>query len=471
MQTRQVDAIVIGAGTGGYPAAIRLGQLGKRVLIVEEKDIGGVCLNVGCIPSKALIYAADRYARSQEEAMGIRAERVSLDWAKLLSWKAGVTRKLTDGVAGLLKASRAEVLHGRATLVRPGQVRVETQESPVTVEAPNTIVATGSRPMELKPFPFDGQLVVSSTEALSFPEIPKRLLVIGGGYIGLELGMAYRKLGSEVTVLEMLDQVLPGFDADVVAVVARKMKRMGIAVHVGARAKSLEKGKEGARVLCESGGKEQAFTADKVLVTVGRRPVTEGFGLAEAGVKLDAKGFVAVDASRQTSVRGIYAVGDVAGEPMLAHKAIKEAEVAAEAIAGKHAAFDVRAIPAVVFTDPQIAVVGLSEAQAKAQGHAAATAKVSFGAIGRALAAGETDGFAKVIFDQKSGLLLGAQIVGPEASDLIAECALALELGADVGDLALTIHAHPTLPEAIEEAAKVAIGEPVHVLPRSGAAG
>jgi dihydrolipoamide dehydrogenase len=467
MQTLQADAVVIGAGPGGYVAAIRLAQLGKKTVVVEEREVGGVCLNVGCIPSKALIYAAERYAHALDsESFGITSSGVRLDWVKMQAFKNGVVKRLTTGVGSLLKGNKVELLRGHATIEAPGRYRVETQDGPVLVEAKDAIIATGSRPVELKTFPFDKETIVSSSGALSFPEVPKRLLVIGGGYIGLELGIAYRKLGSEVVVIEMMDQLLPGFDPEIVTVLARRVRRLGIQAHVKARAVSMEKGPEGARVVADVAGKEQIFVADKILVTVGRRPNTDGFGLAEAGVKLTEKGFIAIDPARRTNVPGIYAIGDVAGEPMLAHKASKEAEVAAEAIAGHKAAFDVKAIPAVVFTDPQIATVGLSEAEAKAQGRDVATAKFPFLALGRALAAGETDGFVKLVSDKTSGLLLGVQIIGSEASDLISEAALALEMGAEVGDLALTIHPHPTLPEAIMEAAKVAIGEAVHVLPR-----
>jgi dihydrolipoamide dehydrogenase len=373
-------------------------------------------------------------------------------------------KKVVGGVHTLLKGNKVEVVKGTAAIQAPGSVVVETASGPITVEAAAIVVATGSRPVELKGFAFDGETVISSTEALSLPEVPKRLLVIGGGYIGLELGIAYRKLGSEVTVVEMMDQLLPGFDPHVVQVLGRRVKRLGIDVHVKAMARSMDKGKDGVKLVAEVGGKEQAFTADRVLVTVGRRPNGEGVGLEKVGVQVDGKGFVPVDATRQTKVRGIWAIGDVAGEPMLAHKAFKEAEVAAEAIAGKRTAFDVRAIPAVVFSDPQIATVGLAEAEAKAQGREVETARFPFAALGRAVAGGETEGFVKIVSEKGTGLLLGVQIIGPEASDLIAEAALALEMGAAVGDLALTIHAHPTLPEALGDAAKVAIGEPVHIL-------
>jgi dihydrolipoamide dehydrogenase len=466
-QTLQADAVVVGGGTGGYPTAIRLGQLGKKAILVEAGELGGVCLNVGCIPSKAIIHAADLYAKAAHSAeIGIEVGDARVNWPKMQSWKQGVVKKLTGGVGMLLKGNKVQVVRGRATLRKRGEVHVETAEGPVTIAAPAIVLATGSRPTELKAFPFDGKTVISSTEALSLAEIPKRLLVIGGGYIGLELGIAYRKLGSEVTVLEMMDQLLPGFDLELVNVLARKVKRLAIAVHLKTAAKSMELIDEGARVLADIGGKEQSFVADKVLVTVGRRPNSENLGLAELGVKVDGKGFIEVDAHRQTNVPGIYAVGDVAGEPMLAHKASKEGEVVAEVIAGHRAAFDVRAIPAVVFTDPQIATVGLSEAAAKAQGREVVSAKYPFAALGRALANAETEGFAKVISDKESGLLLGVQVIGYEIADLIAEAALALEMGADVGDLALTVHAHPTLAESLMEAAKLAIGEPIHVLPR-----
>lgn len=465
MQKKTVDALVIGAGPGGYVAAIRLAQLGKKTLLVEKTSLGGVCLNVGCIPSKALITAAKTVEKIRKaDQMGIIVGDLMVDFPKLISWKDGIVSKLTGGIGTLVKGNGGEVLMGTATFRSPHEVEVETPDGPVLVEAAHVIVATGSRPIEIPGFKFDGRRVISSTEALSLSEIPNRLLVVGGGYIGLEMGIMYAKLGANVTVVEAMDQVLPGFDPEIAQVIARQLKKLKVNVVLNASAKGWEDGPLCAKVHIEQNGRMMDLDADKILVTVGRKPNSEGFGLDAIGVQIDGRGFIQVDRQMRTSVPGVFAIGDVVGQPMLAHKASREAEVAAEVIAGHPAEMDVKVIPAVVFTDPEIGSAGLSEAEARAQGHEVIVGKFPFGALGRALTTGETDGFVKVIADKGTQEILGIHIVGPGASDLIAEGALAIEMGAFIDDLSLTVHAHPTLAEGLMEAAKAAVGEAIHAL-------
>jgi dihydrolipoamide dehydrogenase len=469
MERKRYDAVVIGAGPGGYACGIRLGQLGLKTLVVERGPVGGVCLNVGCIPSKAIIHAAKTLEKTKHAgAIGVVVESVHLDFQQVQAWKDGIVKKLTGGVSSLLKANKADVLRGEAKLAGVGVVEVVTEAGPVRVEAPHIVLATGSRPIEIPGFAFGGP-ICSSTEALSLPEVPARMVVIGGGYIGLELGQAYAKMGAAVTVVEAGEQLLPGQDPELVAVVAKKLAALGVTVVTQAKAIGWQPAGQGARVEVEVKGQRQHLDADKVLVTVGRRPNSEALGLEALGVRVE-RGFVSVDAQLRTNVPGLYAIGDVAGQPMLAHKASMEAEIVAEVIAGKAAAWDVAAIPAVIFTDPEIATVGLTPAQAAEQGIAVRVGKFPFAASGRAMTTGDTDGFVKVLVERDSERLLGIGIVGPQASDLIAEATLALEMGAHVDDVGLTIHAHPTLPEAFMEAVKHAVGEAVHTVNQATAA-
>ena len=467
MSERKADVVVIGAGPGGYVAAIRLGQLGKKAIVVERDKPGGVCLNIGCIPSKALITAAKAYEKIGALAdLGITVAERKLDFARMMAWKEQVVTKLTGGVAQLVKGNGGEIMKGEAFLRRPGLVEVTTPEGVLQLEAKDVIVATGSRPIDIPGFAPDGKLVIESRHALSLAAVPKRLVVIGGGYIGLELGMMYRKLGTEVTVVEMLDQVLPGFDDDLAKAVARSLKKKGIETILGARAKAWEKSGDGARVTVVTKEGERQLDCDHVLVTVGRRPNSGGLGLEGCGVAIDQKGFVTVDEQRRTNVPGIWAIGDVAGQPMLAHKAYREAEVAAEAIAGHPAAFDVRAIPAVVFTDPEVAVVGLSEREAAQAGRKVKVGKVPFAAVSRAVTSHDTEGYIKVLVDELTKEIVGAAIIGPEASELIAEATLAIEMAGFADDVGLTIHAHPTLAEGLMDAARATLGEAIHILNR-----
>jgi len=462
-----VEALVIGAGPGGYVAGIRLGQLKKKAMVVERDKPGGICLNVGCIPSKALITASKYYDKLRHGAdIGILADNFRVDMPKMQTWKGEVVSKLTGGVKILLKANGCDYRTGVARLVSRNTVELtEPGGGKTTIEADNIVVATGSRPIEIPGFKFDGNRIVDSTGALAFDAVPERFVVIGGGYIGIEIGTLYAKLGAKVTVVEALPAILPGNDPEIVQVVARKLKKLGVEVMTGAKAKSWSESGGRAAVVIDVGnvdGKDVTLDADKVLVAVGRRPNWEGLGLEEVGVKVD-RGFVTVDKRLRTNVPGVYAIGDVAGQPMLAHKASREAEVVAEVIAGHKAEFDVRVIPAVIFSDPEVATAGITADEAKQRGRDVKIGKFPFSVLGRAIANADTDGFVKVVIDAKTKEVLGIHVVGNGASDIIAEAALAIEMGALADDLSMTIHAHPTLPEAIMEAAKASLGEAIHI--------
>jgi dihydrolipoamide dehydrogenase len=460
------DLLVIGAGPGGYVAAIRAAQLGQEVTLVEEAEtLGGICLNHGCIPSKALIYAASLYHRIPALGdMGIKTGSVKLDVAQLQNWKESVVKKLTGGVAQLCKGNDIQVLQGKAVFTSPKKVLVESEHGTQAIEFKNCIVATGSRSIEIPSLAFDGQTVISSRQALKFTEAPEKLVIIGGGYIGLELGTVWAKLGSKVTVIEMMEQLLPGTDLELVRLVERNLKKLGVEIHLKSKAKQLKKGKDGAIVIVDSPEGELTLEAEKILVSVGRRPNTDGLEPPQGRIALNEKGFIKIDGQLRTSNPHIYAIGDVAGQPMLAHKASHEGIVAAEICAGHASGPDWQVVPAVIFTDPEIAYCGLNEQQAQAQGYKPLIGKFPFAALGRALTMGEPEGFVKIIADADSKQVLGVQIVGPEASNLISEAALAIELGARLDDLAMTIHPHPTLPEGLMEAAEAALGQVIHIL-------
>jgi dihydrolipoamide dehydrogenase len=464
--TRNVDVVVLGAGPAGYVAAIRLAQLGRKVTVIDRDEVGGVCLNRGCIPSKALIYAGSLYEKLSHVAeMGIEVKGAKLHLPKLMTWKESVVKKLTGGVAGLLKANGCELLSGDAKLTGPKALEVKKKDgSSELLQFQACVLATGSRPAEIPAFKVDQKVVLDSTGALALTETPESMLCIGGGYIGLELGSFYSKIGTKVTVVEAGTQLLGGVDPELTGVVQKKLQAHGVRIELQAKVQSLEVVDGKAKVRFQtSDGQMLTETFSKVLVTIGRTPNSHGLGLERAGVKLDSKGFVVVDERRATNVSGIYAIGDLAGQPLLAHKGSKEGIVAAEAIAGKKTIYDVHAMPAVIFTDPEIATVGLTEAEARAKGLQVMIGKFPFGANGRALSVGEPDGFVKIVGDQTTGKLLGVHIVGVEASNLIAEAALAIEMGAQVEDLALTVHAHPTLPETVMEAAEATLGHAIHI--------
>lgn len=450
-------------------AAIRLGQLGNSVTVVEKEKIGGVCLNVGCIPSKALITASKLVKNSRSaQKMGIDVT-VSVDITRLQEWKQSVVNKLTSGVSTLLKSYKVKVVSGTAKFKSPSEIEVVDSAGHATsLKFGKAIIATGSSPVEIPSLKFDGKKIISSTEALSLPVPPKRMLIVGGGVIGLEIGMAYANLfGTELTIVELLDQLLPGVDLELVNLVSRSLQRMNAKIHLKSKVKGAVATDAGVRVTFETpDGKELSSEVDVVLVSVGRKPNSASLGLESTGVNLDGKGFVKVDRQMKTSVSNIFAIGDVVGGPLLAHKATREGIVAAEVIAGQNSSFDNVAIPSAIFTDPEIAVVGLSAQEISTKGIASVTGKFPFLANGRALASLESEGFTKIIADKESGLVLGAGIAGQEASDLISELTLALEMGATLEDLALTIHPHPTLPETIMEAAENAEGKSIHITNR-----
>ena len=464
MATTQTEVVVIGAGPAGYVCAIRLAQLGKKVTVIEKQYVGGVCLNVGCIPSKALIHAGSMFEKmGHSDEMGITIKGATLDFKKLMSWKGEVVKKLTGGVGQLLKANGCTLIMGDAKFTSPTTIDVKTDKGVETIQFKNAVIATGSRPAQIPGFEVDQKLVLDSTGGLSQDALPASLLCVGGGYIGLELGTFYAKAGSKVTIMEASDKLLAIVDQDLVRVVQKGLVKRGMEIMVSTTVKTLKKNANNVDIVFNTPQGEKKATFDKVLVTIGRAPNTDLLALDKAGIKVDSKGFIPVNEKRQTTVSNIFAIGDVAGQPLLAHKGSKEGMVAAEAIGGMKTVYDVKAMPAVIFTDPEIATVGISELDAKAQNLTVNVALFPYAANGRALSIAEPDGFVKLISDPKNGTLLGCHIVGAEASNLIAEATLAIEMGGNVEDLALTVHAHPTLPEAIMEAAEVALGHPIHI--------
>jgi len=474
MAKESYEAIVIGAGPGGYVAAIRLGQLGIKTLCVEKEYWGGVCLNWGCIPSKALIAAsglAHKVRNSSE--IGIEVEGLKVNVAQMQKWKDGIVKKLTTGVKSLVEGNGADVAFGSAKLVSSSEVEVTGEDGEKTTyeASKGIIVATGASIINIPGFEPDHETIIDARDAVSLQEAPESMLIIGGGIIGMELGMVYQKLGTKLTVVELMDQLLPGTDKDVLRVVQKHFTKGDNPAEVltKSKAKSCEVKDGKAKVVVETGdGSEKTFEVEKVLVCVGFKPNSKDLGLEDVGVKLDDRGHITVDNKFQTNVPGIYAIGDVTGHPYLAHKASKEGEIAAEVIAGhKGALNDVVAMPAAIFTDPEIATVGLTENEAKKQGKKVNIGKFPFAASGRAMAVTETDGFIKVLTDpENDDKVLGVTIVGPEASDLISESALAMEMHAYAEDVALTVHPHPTLGEGVMEAFKAALGEAVHIMNR-----
>jgi dihydrolipoamide dehydrogenase len=458
------DLVVIGAGPGGYVAAIRAAQLGLRVACVDRAPApGGTCLRIGCIPSKALLDSSELYwrARHQFAAHGIRAD-VALDVPALMRRKERVVNGLTQGVAALFRKNGVTHVTGSARLRAPGRVEVEDGAGGRTLEAPRVLIATGSEPTPLPGFPFDGVRIVSSEAALAFETVPERLLVVGAGAVGLELGSVWARLGSSVRIVEALEQIAPGVDADVARALQRALERQGLSFTLAAAAKGAVVHDDRVEVTVEAGGETTTEVFDRVLVAVGRRPVTAGLGLADVGVAVDAQGRVAIDEAFRTSVAGVYAIGDVVRGPMLAHKAEEEGIVCVERLAGQAGHVNYEAIPSVVYTWPELAAVGRTERQCREAGLEVRVGAFPFLASGRARAAEERDGLVKLVADARTDRVLGVQILGPRASDLIAEAVLALEFGASAEDLARTSHAHPTFAEAVREAALAAGGRAIH---------
>jgi dihydrolipoamide dehydrogenase len=464
----KTQVLVIGAGTGGYVAAIRAGQLGLDTVIVDATGkLGGTCLNVGCIPSKALIHAASKFEAVAQAAnggtLGITAAKPSIDLAQTVRWKDGVVGKLNMGVASLLKRAKVRVITGWATFSDAKTCTVAAADGEITIAAEHVILATGSEPVELPFLPFGGP-VISSTEALSLDALPSRLAIVGAGYIGLELGIAFAKMGVEVEIVEAMDRILPLYDKALTDPVRKWLDKHGVKLHLGAKAKGLDAGKGGPALTVETqDGKALKIAADKILVTVGRRARTKGWGLEAMGLDIDGP-FVKIDDQCRTSMRNVWAVGDLVGEPMLAHKGSAQGEMVAEIIAGHRRKFDPVAIAAVCFTEPEIVSAGLGMAEIEGRDDVI-TAVFPLAAIGRALAieAADDGGFVRVIARKDDHRLLGVQAVGRHVSELSNEFALALEMGAVLEDIAGTIHVHPTMGEAFHEATLRALGHAIHI--------
>ncbi|WP_255260285.1 dihydrolipoyl dehydrogenase [Bacillus cereus] len=452
---KEVETIVIGSGPGGYVAAVRAAQLGQKVIIFEKGKLGGVCLNIGCIPSKALITAAHRYDSMKHSGeIGISAKNITIDFSKVQEWKGDILKQLNENIRLLLKANKVDVVKGEAYFVDTNILRVMDGNSVQTYTFKNAIIATGSRPVEIPGFNYTKR-VINSTGALNLPELPRKLVIIGGGVIGVELGTAYTNFGTKVTILEGSSELLTGsFEKQMTTIISNKLMKKGTEIVTNAIAKGVEEKENGVIVTYETNGDKKNIEADYVLVTVGRRPNTDGLGLENVGVKIIDHGLVKVDKQCRTNVSNIYAIGDIIPGPQLAHKASYEGKIAAEAIAGHSSEIDYLGIPLIVFSEPEVATVGYNEKQAKDEGIDIVTAKFSFAVNGRALVLNSAEGFLKLVARIDNGLVIGGQIVGVNASDIIAEIGLAIESGMTVEDIAMTIHAHPTLGEITMEAAE-----------------
>ncbi|MFB6094372.1 MAG: dihydrolipoyl dehydrogenase [Halanaeroarchaeum sp.] len=464
------ELAVIGGGPGGYVAAIRAGQLGLDVTLIEDDAVGGTCLNYGCIPSKALISATDvAHEAGHAEEMGVYADP-EVRMAELHEWKEGVVDRLTGGVEKLCKANGVTIVEGRAEFADDHTLRVAhggQGQGSESFEFEQAVIATGSRPIEIPGFAFDGEHVLDSRAALDLETIPDSVVVVGAGYIGMELSTVLAKLGTDVTVLEMLDDALPGYAADLTRPVTDRAADLGIEFSFGEAAADWTETEDGVAVTAEAeDGETSTYEADLAVIAVGREPVTDTLGLGAIDLDTNEDGFLETDDRARTDLEHVFAIGDVAGEPMLAHAASAEGTVAAEVAAGEPAALDQRAIPAAVFTDPEIGTVGMTEAEAEEAGFDPVVGTFPFRASGRALTTGHEDGFVRVVADEASGFVLGGQVVGQEASELIAEIGLAIEMGATLEDVASTVHTHPTLSESVMEAAENALGQAIHTLNR-----
>jgi dihydrolipoamide dehydrogenase len=466
----QVDAVVIGAGPGGYHAAIRLGQLGKKVICVDRDEVGGVCLNWGCIPTKALLHVGEIIRHIDDAAaLGLKVPKADVDREGVAKFKTEVVNANVGGVKTLFKANNVEFIYGEASFKSPMEIVVKKKDgSSDTIKAANVVIATGSAPIEVKAWPRDGECIINSDDAVQMKRIPKNLLIIGGGVIGLEFATVYVRVGAKVLVIEALPQILTGTDIDMSKTLGRILKKQGVEIMLDTKVGKVEKSGKVVKATFNgegTNGKDETREFDMVLVAVGRRPVTDGLNLQAAGLSTDDKGFIAVDQQLRTKVPNIFAIGDVTGQPLLAHRAMKQGTIAAEVISGdKSAAFDPIAIPNLVYTDPEVATVGLSEEEAKAKGYEVRIGKFPLAASGRARTMNQTDGAIKLVGDAKSDLLLGMHIVAPQAESMIGEGVIALEMGATLEDIGLSIHPHPTLTESIMDAAEAAHGKAIHIV-------
>ena len=454
----QVDLVIIGSGPGGYVAAVRAAQLGLKTTVVEKASrLGGVCLNMGCIPSKALLDSSEYYhlAKDRFAEYGIKTGKVSLDLPAMLARKDKVVAELTENVRKLLEGNHIEIIHGTASLTAPGSVEVDTgKKKKTTLSAATILLATGSEPIPVKDMAFDGKTIVSSTEALAFDSVPKHLGIVGGGYIGLELGSVWGRLGSKVTVIEMLPKIATTLDGQVGRALDRILKKQGLTFRLNTRVVEAKVVRKKVKAVLENQDEREELTFDRLLVSVGRRPLTRGLGIEKLGIETDPKtGQILVDETYRTSVAGIYAIGDLVPGPMLAHKASAEGIAAVECIAGHAGEVNYDTIPAVIYTWPEVASVGLTEEQVRANKIPYCVGSFPFSGAGRARCMGETDGFVKLISHGKTDRILGVHIIGPRAADMIAECVLAMEFGASSEDISRTIHGHPTFAEALQEAA------------------
>jgi len=461
------DLVVIGAGPGGYVCAFRAAQLGLKVALIDKRAaLGGTCLNVGCIPSKALLHSTEQFvfAKDHAAAHGIKLGAVSIDLPVLLQKKDSVVTKLTGGVAALAKARKITVLTGAASFISANTVEVKGEKETTQLTAKNIVIATGSAPVELPFLKFDGQTVVSSDEAIAFTAVPQKLVVVGGGAIGLELGSVWSRLGADVTVVEFLPKIIAAYDDDIVRNFARLLTKQGIKIETGAKVTGVKKNGAKTILTAERDGTPLEFPADKILVAVGRRPFTDGLGLEKTGITLDEKKRIKVDDHLRTSVPGVWAIGDVVAGPMLAHKAEEDGVAVAEWIAGKAGHINWNLVPAIVYTNPEVASVGLGEDGAKTRGIPVNVGKFNFAANGRAIAADATDGYVKIIADAKTDRIIGAQILGHGAGELISEVVTHMEYGGSAEDLGRTIHAHPTMSEAVKEAGLAVSKSALHAL-------
>lgn len=459
-----LDTVVIGSGPGGYVAAVHAAELGQKVTVIEENDqLGGVCLRVGCIPSKALIQVSHDYQTTLHSAdEGVNASGVDLDWSKVQGYRGSVVQRMTNGVAYLFKKNKIDVIHGRAFLKDQHSLRVMKGDSAQTYTFKNLIIATGSHPIEIPGFKFNGR-VIDSTGLLELQQQPKELVIIGGGYIGCELASAYANFGTHVTILEGTDAILRNYEKDVVKIAQKNLEKREVTIVTNAMAKSAVDDGNGVTVTYTLNDQEETVNADNVCVAVGRQPNTKDIGLEQVGIQTDQRGLINVDAQGRTNIDNIYAIGDIVAGAALAHKASYEGKVAAEAIAGQKSVVDYRAMPAVCYVDPEIATTGLTMAEAKDQGLDVKSAKFPFSANGRAVSMHAPDGFVRLVFTKDQSQIVGAQIVGADASDLISELTLAIESGATVEDVALTVHPHPSLSEAIMDSADVGLGMPTNI--------